>query len=71
MKRNITDALTMRPGVDFEFDPRRVGIGSRAGRAPPEPRERSGILAKLRRSPMVGADLEFSRQWEFGRTVDL
>jgi hypothetical protein len=30
-----------------------------------------GILAALRRSPLVGADLSFSREETTGRTVDL
>jgi hypothetical protein len=36
-----------------------------------ESAERGGILAALRRSPLVGADLDFSRRREPGRKVDL
>ena len=32
---------------------------------------KGGILAALRRSPLVGADLDFSRPREEGRKVDL
>ena len=33
--------------------------------------EKGGILAALRRSPLVGADLDFSREREEGRAIDL
>ena len=36
-----------------------------------EPPRRGGILAALRRSPLVGADLEFDREVTPGRAVDL
>lgn len=36
-----------------------------------EPPRKGGILAALRRSPLVGADLDLSRPREEGRTVDL
>jgi hypothetical protein len=36
-----------------------------------EPPKRGGILAALRRSPMVGADLDLTRTREEGRKVDL
>jgi hypothetical protein len=36
-----------------------------------EPPRRGGILAALRRSPLVGAGLEFSREVTSGRAVDL
>jgi hypothetical protein len=36
-----------------------------------EPPKKGGILAALRRSPMVGADLELTRPREKGRKVDL
>src|SRR5580698_487050 len=35
-----------------------------------EPPKRGGILAALRRSPMVGADLDLSRAREEGRKID-
>ena len=36
-----------------------------------EPPEKGGILKALRRSPLVGADLDFTRRREEGRVVDL
>jgi hypothetical protein len=36
-----------------------------------EPAKKGGILAALRRSPLVGADLDLSRAHEEGRKVDL
>jgi hypothetical protein len=36
-----------------------------------EPPRKGGILAALRRSPLVGADLDLSRRHEEGRKVDL
>lgn len=36
-----------------------------------EPSKSSGILSALRRSPLVGADLDLSRPREDGRRVDL
>ncbi|MBK3661102.1 hypothetical protein JJE66_07540 [Bradyrhizobium diazoefficiens] len=36
-----------------------------------EPQKAGGILAALRRSPLVGADLDLSRPREEGRKVDL
>jgi hypothetical protein len=36
-----------------------------------EPPKKGGILAALRRSPLVGADLDFSRRLDLGRKVDL
>ena len=36
-----------------------------------EPPRKGGILAALRRSPLVGADLDLKRPHEVGRKVDL
>jgi hypothetical protein len=36
-----------------------------------EPPKKGGILAALRRSPLVGADLDLTRAREEGRKVDL
>lgn len=36
-----------------------------------EPPKKGGILAALRRSPLVGADLDLARSQETGRQVDL
>jgi hypothetical protein len=38
---------------------------------PGEPGEAGGIVAALRRSPLVGADLDLTRPHEEGRKVDL
>ena len=46
---------------------RAVVSSSIAGELPPP----GGILAALRRSPLVGADLDLSRSREEGRKVDL
>lgn len=37
----------------------------------PDPPEKGGILAALRRSPLVGADLDLVRAREAGRKVEL
>lgn len=36
-----------------------------------EPSKKGGILAALRRSPLVGADLDLARSHETGRKIDL
>src|SRR5689334_19060741 len=36
-----------------------------------EPPKKGGILAALRRSPLVGADIEFARHREEGREIDI
>jgi hypothetical protein len=36
-----------------------------------EPPRKGGILAALRRSPLVGADLKLARSRQAGRKVDL
>ena len=36
-----------------------------------QPSGKGGILEALRRSPLVGADIEFTRQRETGRKVEL
>lgn len=35
-----------------------------------EPPKKGGILAALRRSPLIGADIEVTRQREEGREID-
>jgi hypothetical protein len=37
----------------------------------PEPAKKGGVLAALRRSPLVGADLGIARPVEHGREVEL
>jgi len=46
----------------------RAAVKTAVAGEPPKP---GGILAALRRSPMVGADLDFARPHEEGRKVDL
>ena len=36
-----------------------------------EPPKKGGILAALRRSPLVGADIKFPRRREEGREIDI
>jgi hypothetical protein len=36
-----------------------------------EPRRKGGVLAALRRSPLVGADIDMTRPRETGREIDL
>jgi hypothetical protein len=57
LAENDTDAAHLRATV------RRAIAG--------EPPKRGGILAALRRSPLVGADLELTRAAEPGRTAAL
>jgi len=46
----------------------RAAVSKSIGGEPPKP---GGILAALRRSPLVGADLDLSRPRDKGRKVDL
>ena len=46
----------------------RADVGRSVGQSQ---HKRGGILAALRRSPMVGADLDLTRPFEAGRDVDL
>jgi hypothetical protein len=57
LAQNDAEAVRLRADVRRSVDPG-------------EPR-RGGILAALRRSPLVGAEIEFVREPEFGRPVDL
>lgn len=45
--------------------------GAASSDATGEPPKKGGILAALRRSPLVGADLDLTRSREAGRKVDL
>jgi hypothetical protein len=57
LARNDTEALRIRASVSQTI----------AG----EPPQKGGILAALRRSPLVGADLDLTRSNEAGRKLDL
>ena len=46
----------------------RVAVGQAIAGDPPN---KGGILAALRRSPLVGADLDLARPFEEGRKVDI
>ncbi|MEV8644878.1 hypothetical protein AB0V79_27720 [Mesorhizobium ciceri] len=46
----------------------RAAVSQTIAGEPPKP---GGILAALRRSPLVGADLDLSRSHEEGRKIDL
>ncbi len=46
----------------------RAAVSQSIAGKPPGP---GGILAALRRSPLVGADLDFSRPQDDGRKIDL
>jgi hypothetical protein len=55
-----------------EDDPNAVRLRAAVSRTiAGEPPKKGGILAALRRSPLVGADLNFDRSDETGRKVDL
>jgi hypothetical protein len=54
-----------------ENSPEAMEIRNSMQRAFTEPRLKGGILAALRRSPMVGVDLNLSRPRIAGRKVDL
>jgi len=46
----------------------RAAVSSTLGGQPPR---KGGVLAALRRSPLVGEDLDLSRPFETGREIDL
>lgn len=52
-------------------DPEAKRIRSEVVRSVSDPRRRGGILAALRRSPLVGADLKVTRPIDAGRKIDL
>ena len=51
-----------------EAEQLRATVQTAVSGEPPEP---GGILAALRRSPLIGADLNLSRPREAGREIDL
>jgi hypothetical protein len=67
--RDLIRSLARRLAEDTpEASELRAAVRSSIAGAPPQP---GGILAALRRSPLVGADLNLSRSREEGRKVDL
>ncbi|MBB2972698.1 hypothetical protein FHU14_003223 [Mesorhizobium sp. RMAD-H1] len=67
--RELIHSLARRLAEDGpEAEQARQAVKALVAGEPPKP---GGILAALRRSPLVGADLDFSRPREEGRKVDL
>jgi hypothetical protein len=67
--RDLIRSLARRLAEDTpEASKLRAAMSSSIAGDPPQP---GGILAALRRSPLVGADLNLSRSREEGRKVDL
>jgi len=67
--RELIRSLARRLSEDGpEADQLRSAVKEAVSGEPPKP---GGILSALRRSPLVGADLDLSRSHEEGRQVDL
>jgi hypothetical protein len=67
--RDLIRSLAKRLAEDDPEAARiRAAVSRTVGREPPK---KGGILAALRRSPLVGADLDLARSREAGRKVEL
>ncbi|MGZ5871557.1 MAG: hypothetical protein ACXWKP_05530 [Bradyrhizobium sp.] len=67
--RDLIRSLAKRLAEDGAEAARiRATVGQTMARKPPK---KGGILAALRRSPLVGADLNLTRSHETGRKIDL
>ncbi|HEY6518518.1 MAG TPA: hypothetical protein VIZ19_04010 [Roseiarcus sp.] len=67
--RDLIRSLARRLAEDTpEASELRAVVSNSIASEPPQP---GGILSALRRSPLVGADLDLSRSREEGRKVDL
>ncbi|MGB3045819.1 MAG: hypothetical protein WBB98_21790 [Xanthobacteraceae bacterium] len=67
--RDLIRSLAKRLAEDgLEADRIRAAVSQSIGSTPPR---KGGILDALRRSPLVGADLDLTRPRETGRKVDL
>ncbi len=66
--RDLIRSLAKKLAQD---DPEAHRIRSEISRAVSEQPQKGGILAALRRSPLVGADLKIERPFDPGRNVDL
>jgi len=67
--RELIRSLAKRLAED---DPEALRIRAAVGQTiAGEPPKKGGILAALRRSPLVGADLNLARSHDTGRKVDL
>ena len=67
--RDLIRSLARRLAEDGPEASRLRAVVSQA--AAGEPPQKGGILAALRRSPLVGADLDLTRPREEGRKVEL
>ena len=65
----MSDTAKMRTLGNYRR--RQAKRGTAPSDATSEPARKGGILAALRRSPLVGADLDLPRSREAGRKVDL
>jgi len=66
--RELIRSLARRLAEDT---PEASALRAAVSRSIDEPPRKGGILAALRRSPLVGADLDLARAREEGRRVDL
>ena len=66
--RDLIRSLAKRLAEDPDAARIRAAVSRTIGGEPPR---KGGILAALRRSPLVGADLDLARSHEAGRKVDL
>jgi len=66
--RDLIRSLAKRLAEDPDAARIRAAVSRTIGDEPPR---KGGILAALRRSPLVGADLDLARSHEAGRKVDL
>ena len=62
---------TTRKGTLANYRQRQAKRGTATSEADGEPARKGGILAALRRSPLVGADLDLTRSREAGRKDDV
>ena len=67
--RDLIRSLARRLAED---DPKASALRAAVSRSMGgEPPRKGGILAALRRSPLVGSDLDFGRPHDEGRTIEL
>jgi len=67
--RDLIRSLARRLAEDGpEVSPLRIAVSQAIAGEPPK---KGGILAALRRSPLVGADLDVTRSREDGRAVEI
>jgi len=61
---------TAKKQAQRNYRRRQAGLGTTPSDATHEPPKKGGILAALRHSPLVGADLDLTRSREAGRNVN-